>query len=172
LPASMLEIVEIDLDTGAIDSRSLKKLPLRSFRKAWAHLNYEAAHKPIQWTQINETRFQVAPRPDSNYPMYVTGTKIPARITDFSLEVTAVPKRYHESVLVYGLATMGASKIADMDRFKQNGGMYERGIESMVTEAKRDPDVEYEMKPYSPTGGAFTTEYWRQPHVRTLSDST
>lgn len=166
LPSGMLEIVEIVLDTGASDSRPLTKRNLRRFRQEWAAIAFLPQEKSRVWTQINEEKFEIAPRPRAVYTLRLTGTVRPTTITNFAAEVTACPTRWHQNVVVYGVAGIGASKIRDAAKMVEVSGRYELGVQKMVAEEKRDLDVEYELKPFRATAKVFTTEYWKNPFVR------
>ncbi len=168
VPSGMLEIVEATLDTGAIDARPMTKRPLRTFRKKWANKPYLAQDKPTEYTTVNETTFEVAPIPNAVYTIRMAGTFKPATITVFSTEVTAIPSRYHQTVAVYGVAGFGALKLHDQALAKEKLAMYDAGIQKMIVEDKREPDVEYELRPYRATGTVYTTNYWQSPFVRSV----
>lgn len=163
-PSGSLEVVAVILDTGATDTRKLTKIPLRRFRREWAAIDFLAQGKPRVFTTLNEAKFQVAPRPDAVHTMRVTSTKDPATITDFALEVTAIPNRFHE-VLVFGVAGRGALKKQNDGQAVTKFAVYNRGVRKMIEEDQRDPDIEYEMQPFRASGKAFAVDYWKTPFV-------
>lgn len=169
LEAPMQEIFKVVLDTFDLETRPLTKLPLRRFLIKWANLEYSPQDKPIEWCQINEDKIRVAARPDSIYRLNITGTKIPPRITDFNLQVTAVPTRFHMPIVVYGVAAIGASKIGDETLTQKFIQLYERGVKQMIEDDKRDPDVEYQLQPFRAAGRPFGDAYWNSPFVRSIS---
>jgi hypothetical protein len=166
LPAGMIEIVDVVLDTGASDSRALVKRSLRRFRQTWAAIDFLPMDKPTTWAQINEAKFQVAPRPNAVYTLRLTGTIRPTPITNFAAEVTAVPARWHQTVVVYGVAAIGASKLRDQEAFRRLGGLYEMGVQRMIAEEKRDLDIMYEAQAYQAAARTFSIEYWKSPFAR------
>src|SRR5262245_5445325 len=164
-PTDILEILDIVLDTGEVDTRKLKRLPLRRFKTKWAAIQYQPHDKPFEWAALNDIEFLLAPIPDSIYNMYVTGTVHPPPVTNFTVEMTAVPRRYHEG-MAFGLAARGCSALREPEMGMKNLGIYEKFIQQMITEDKRQPDVEYEMQPFRAQPVMFTTAYWATPFVR------
>jgi hypothetical protein len=169
LPDGMLEIVEVVLDTGTTVTYTLVKRSLRRFMQQWAAVNYLPQTRPTTWAQINEQKFQVAPRPDSVYTLKLTGTFRPSPITNFAAEVTAVPTRWHHNVVVWGVAAIGASRLRDTAAHQRLTQLYELGIQRMIVEEKRDLDIEYEARPFKAVPSIFDVEYWKTPHVREVS---
>jgi hypothetical protein len=164
LPTGMIEVFDIILDTGAIDTRKLTRLPLRTFKTKWAAQAYLPMDKPYNWCQVNDTQFQVAPTPNSAYDMTLTGTVAPAAISDFALPVTIIPLRDHE-VLVYGIAKRGAEAIKDPVLPDLMTKSYVQIINRMIQEDKRMPDVEYQLQPFRASPQAQGTNYWANPFV-------
>jgi hypothetical protein len=170
IPDSVIETEDIILDTGAIDTRKLRRLPLRTFRYKWAAQKYLPMDKPIEWAQLNDTQFVVAPTPNNSfYTMTVEGASriLPIDPSNYGSEFPIMPSRHHESV-VYGLAVRGAEALKDYGLQKELMARYQAIVQRMVVEDKRQPDTEYEFKPFRPQPVMYTTDYWANPFVREI----
>jgi len=167
MPTGCIKLTQIYFDTGAIDSRMLIGLPVATFKQKWAALNYLARDKSVDYCQLDDTRFQVAPIPNAVYTMSITGLE-QSSITDLGLAVTAIPERYHE-VLVFGLARRFASAIRDTALFQQNGQMYTERVNRMVAESRRRADINLALQPFVSAPKIYTTDYWANPFVRRVN---
>lgn len=167
LPARIVEVIDIILDTGSIDTRKLIKRPLRTFKTKWAALQYLPFDKPTEWAQVNDTGFLVAPIPDSSlYTMSVTGT-LKANEVSLTDGYTFIPVRDHEAI-VYGLAMRGAEALRDPALKEDMTKRYGQLIQRMIQEDKRMPDVEYQLAPFRGQPVMFSTAYWANPSVRSM----
>lgn len=179
IPSPLFELDAIVLDTGAIDTRKLKKRPIRKFRQEWANMLYLPKDKPTHWAQTGDAKFDVAPIPNAVYTMQLTGSQFPPTInasggtaptvvTDLGSLSVPIPARYHDYIH-WGVAALGASKLQDRELAGKMLAMWERSINIMIAEDKRDPDVEYELQPFRASGGgAESTKYWASPFIRSV----
>jgi len=171
VPDEVIEVIDIVLDTGAIDTRKLRRLPLRTFRYKWAALKYLPMDKPIEWCQLSDTQFMVAPRPNNSvYTMTVEGASrvSPVDPSNYGVEFPIMPSRHHESI-VYGLALRGAEALKDYGLVEKMTTRYKEIVNRMITEDKRQPDTEYEFKPFRAQPVMYTTDYWANPFVRDVN---
>ena len=127
---------------------------------------YLAQDKPVDSCQANQTTFLVAPVPNSAYKLNLTGSFRPSYITSFTSEVTAVPAQYHQDVVVYGVAMIGAGRLQDDRKLKAAAAQYEAGVKKMIDEDKRQPDLEYSLQPYRASGRGYKSNYWQSPFVQ------
>jgi hypothetical protein len=167
LPTNMADIINIIDNVGSIETRMLNKMPLRTFKQKWAAQSYLPADKPQDYARLNDTQFRLAPTPNSVYNLTIEGTIQPSTIVNFTLPVTAIPERYHES-LVYGVSYRGAEALKDQQaqaRFEQQFG---KQIGKMITDDKRQPDTNFELQPFYASGQIYQTAYWANPFVRTV----
>ena len=167
LADNSVEVVDIVMDTGAIDTRKLDGIPLRRFRSKWAAIQYLPRGKPIEWVQINRTQFQVGPAPDAAYTLRINATKRPQPIVNYGLEITVVPGEFHDA-LVFGTAMRGAGKVQDFTRLPIIATQYESWIKKMIEDDKRRPDMEFVQQPFRAAPPVYDLSYWASPFIRNV----
>jgi hypothetical protein len=165
MPANMADIIDIISDTHSIDTPKLDRLPLRTFKVKWAAQLYLPRDKPREYCRLNDTQFRLAPTPNSAYSLTVEGTIRPSTITNFALEVTGIPERYHET-LVYGTMSRGAEALKDQGAMQLSATQYQRLAGKMVQDDKKQLDTNYQLQPFMGQGTNYPTEYWSSPFIR------
>jgi hypothetical protein len=176
LPADCLELIAIHCNTGAIDSRILKGLPQRNYALKWQALDFLPRDKPTDYSRINQALFSVAPIPNSNtYKLAVIYVQRKV-IVDLNVDLASttpdpftimLPARYHE-VLVKGVAARMAVALRDSQKFTEADAQFRAIIGNMIVEDKRQPDTNFELRPFRGAPYFYQTTYWANPFVREI----